>query len=570
MNLFRVAILIVVAGTAAAGVSASVRWRSGERRARAREALLASVPRTERPGGYVASDRCEACHPSQHASWHRTFHRTMTQVATPSSVAAPFEGDVTLDGQTFRLRRDDDWLSIDGQRVVMSTGSHHQQLYWIRNPATRTNELAPLVYLIDDERWVRMGDNFVVPHAYGPERFPMTWNFTCIKCHATAGQQRRRGQGAADTQVAELGIACEACHGPGESHVAANRSPLRRARLHLGGGRDSTIVNPARLRSRASSEICGMCHAIRQPASRRDLADYQENGHRFRPGDIADRGSSLVRPALGHVDGPVEDFFFRDGVVRVSGRELNGIVESRCHQEGELSCLSCHSMHDSDPDDQLARGKQGDEACFACHGELRTGVEAHTHHPAASDGSRCMNCHMPYTSYGLLKAVRSHTINVPSVTSDLEAGRPNACNLCHLDRSLAWTADALARWTGRGADVPEDRRTVAEGVRLLLRGDAGQRVLAAWSAGWKPAQEASGRDWVAPYLGILLEDPYAAVRYVAYRSLRTLPAHRDLRYDYVGSEAERAAVAATVREPLDPANAALLRARDDHPMELRE
>jgi hypothetical protein len=28
--------------------------------------------------GYVSSDTCRACHPSQYASWHRSYHRTMT------------------------------------------------------------------------------------------------------------------------------------------------------------------------------------------------------------------------------------------------------------------------------------------------------------------------------------------------------------------------------------------------------------------------------------------------------------------------------------------------------------
>src|SRR5258706_15854300 len=41
---------------------------------------------------YVSSQTCRACHPSQYASWHASYHRTMTQVATPQSVAASFDG----------------------------------------------------------------------------------------------------------------------------------------------------------------------------------------------------------------------------------------------------------------------------------------------------------------------------------------------------------------------------------------------------------------------------------------------------------------------------------------------
>src|SRR5690349_18016163 len=40
--------------------------------------------------GYVSSDTCRACHPSEYASWHRSYHRTMTQVATPDTAVPDF------------------------------------------------------------------------------------------------------------------------------------------------------------------------------------------------------------------------------------------------------------------------------------------------------------------------------------------------------------------------------------------------------------------------------------------------------------------------------------------------
>src|SRR5262245_12526530 len=46
--------------------------------------------------GYVSSQTCRACHPSQYASWHASYHRTMTQVATPATVLTRFDG-VTVD-----------------------------------------------------------------------------------------------------------------------------------------------------------------------------------------------------------------------------------------------------------------------------------------------------------------------------------------------------------------------------------------------------------------------------------------------------------------------------------------
>ena len=116
--------------------------------------------------------------------------------------------------------------------------------------------------------------------------------------------------------------------------------------------------------------------------------------------------------------------YWSDGMVRVIGREFNSLIESKCYRAGTLSCLSCHSMHSSDPNNQLAAGMDTDRACVQCHPQVGTNVAQHTHHAAGSEGSRCYNCHMPYTSYGLLKAARSHQINSPTVAASVQPAAP--------------------------------------------------------------------------------------------------------------------------------------------------
>jgi hypothetical protein len=155
-----------------------------------------------------------------------------------------------------------------------------------------------------------------------------------------------------------------------------------------------------------------------------------------------------------------------------------------------------------------------------------------------------MNCHMPHTTYGLLKASRSHRIASPDAATTLATGRPNACNLCHLDRSLAWTADRLEAWYGtpRPRIDDPDLRSIALGAVYGLRGDAAQRALVAWHMGWAPARETAGSEWMVPILAQLLLDPYDAVRYIAHRSLRMDPAFAGVEFDYLGTDAERAAV----------------------------
>jgi hypothetical protein len=123
------------------------------------------------------------------------------------------------------------------------------------------------------------------------------------------------------------------------------------------------------------------------------------------------------------------------------------------------------------------------------------------------------------------------------VAESVQAGRPNACNLCHLDKTLSWTGEALARWYGQAPpEVRGDEGSIAASLLWLLRGDAGQRAIAAQAMGWTAAQAASGTDWMAPHLATLLDDPYDAVRFIAERSLRTLPGFRDLPYDFVAAQ----------------------------------
>jgi hypothetical protein len=123
-------------------------------------------------------------------------------------------------------------------------------------------------------------------------------------------------------------------------------------------------------------------------------------------------------------------------------------------------------------------------------------------------------------------------------------GRPNACNLCHLDKSLAWTADQLNAWVKRESPaLTKEQKETPAGLLWALKGDAGQRALAVWHFGWKPAQDASGTNWAAIVLAPLLNDSYAAVRYMTARAIKTMPGFSDFKFDFVAAEATRKKVA---------------------------
>ena len=514
------------------------------------------------PDGYVSSRECRSCHPGQHGTWQASYHRRMTQVATPEALVGPFDGqELSYDGRSYRFeqRGRELWAGWDEngarveRRVGLTTGSHHFQAYWLETGDHRKLALLPFAYQIAESRWIPFDALMLQPPDYrqaSPEGGE--WNRTCIHCHTTRPEPHSLDESQMESVVAEFGIACEACHGPGREHVLANGNPLRRYALYLGGGADDTIVNPSRLETKRVSHVCAQCHSTRESFRGEKLREFFEFGYDYVPGD-----DLFATRAMIHGDGPqtltndVRTRFWLDGEVRVNGREYNSLQRSACYQRGDLTCLSCHVMHQTEDDprprsawanDQLSPKMDGREACLQCHKQFRPPEKtaAHTHHAPSSLGSDCLNCHMPYTAWGLQKATRSHQVDSPTVQESVETGRPNACNQCHLDKPLAWTAARLEEWYGTPPpELERDDRELAAGVRWLVTGDAGQRALVAWFMGWEPARRASGTRWMIPYLGMALVDPYAAVRSVALRSLKRSAGFEQFEMDFMAPEDER-------------------------------
>lgn len=518
--------------------------------------------------GYVGSDACIECHAENHATWDASYHSKMTQVADPAKVIGDFDNVTVINqGRKYIFTKDVTacWVDMPDEHdpskrisapIVLTTGSHHMQVYWFATGNQRTLGMLPLVYLVDSKEWVPRESAFLVPPNHGPSFEMGRWNEVCSSCHSTHKKERRLASGQWDTHVGEFGISCEACHGPGEDHIAMHRgvpadSPADSASLAT---RKETIVNPIDLPKVAAAQVCGQCHSVSDVLNL-DM-DYEENGHGYRPGDdlsethaVWRRESPEHRLTMEALDYPdldtlLNETYYPDGMIRVSGREYNGLIESSCYIKGEMTCLSCHKMHkgisDTRPlsqwaNDQLNSNALDNHACTQCHDAAQYSTQ-HTHHAAESTGSNCYNCHMPHTAYGLLKAIRNHQISSPDVEADHRNQRPNACNLCHLDQTLQWSADHLQQWYD--IDPPEldaDEKEIAASLIWLLKGNAALRAISAWHMGWEPAQQTSGDRWQLPFLSALLDDNYEAIRLIARRSIRSLPGGSDFTLDVVTS-----------------------------------
>lgn len=550
----------------------------------------------------------------------------MTQVAVPDSVLASFDGEQLESWKhSFTFKRDGDDFVVSmpdpewqvrqmagginprdepkppmvDRRVVMTTGSHNIQFYWVEGVRSGEPIRLPFIWFVEHQRLVPAEDAYLQRpglwdeydnHYFNPGRG--LWNWACSECHSLAARPGLDPlSGEMKTEVAEFGISCEHCHGPGEAHVQRHSTNKNNAGAVLSGEPDPTIVHPSRVSSKTATHICGRCHSeYLHPDQDRVLTD----GLKFQAGDDLEDWVNVSWFGDGTAEW-VGRTYWPDGTQRVSGDEFLGTTASPCYLKGELSCLSCHSMHDSDPQDQLAIGMGRNEACLQCHSEMRPDVSAHTHHAADSSGSNCYNCHMPRTAYAFLSAQRTHRIDSPNVENTISSGKPNACNLCHLDQTLEWTAQHLTEWFEQPkVDLQEEHRLTSASIMWLLKGNAVQRAIIASHYSWSEALEISGNDWQSRQLARLLVDPYSAVRFIAHDSLTTLPGFEEFRYDFIDDPHKRSdgrhnalemslTMPQAIRsgngrrvlfdnrgQPLDDIAERLLKQRDDAPVELYE
>jgi hypothetical protein len=184
-------------------------------------------------------------------------------------------------------------------------------------------------------------------------------------------------------------------------------------------------------------------------------------------------------------------------------------------------------MHGGDPRGMIRPSMRGDQGCLQCHEKIAHDIKGHTHHEPKGSGSDCYACHMPPTTYGLLAIHPSHRITNPDPSLAWRFDMPEACTLCHIDRTAAWAAQENNRLyrLRLPAEPPGDRRfDVAEGVRTLLGGDVVQRAVAvsALSQDSSYTADARARLWAVPFLLLAMEDRYPAVRHFAYRGLINL------------------------------------------------
>jgi predicted CXXCH cytochrome family protein len=410
---------------------------------------------------YAGTAACRECHERQYESWQSTGMATMFRPYRPGDVIGDFSGRQTVAGDArpimegarhfidIRKGETGEWVRYPIDYVI---GSKWQQAY-----ATTLPDGQILVFPIQYSR-VRSGwvNYWEIVDVRGTARTDISsfhripqdavYQNTCASCHTSQLKFEKGSQAPARAAYREGGINCEMCHGPSITHVEAMKRASKADRPAM-----STPLDFTRLRAEESVAVCAQCHSQSavhdtQPAG---AANYSEEGAPFYRTYSKHLPSDFSRSA-----------FYRDGRYRATTFIVEAFTRSQCFRKGAATCASCHDPHPANTagnPTSLKFGQDSDQMCVQCHTNLRDRPERHTRHAPATEGSRCVSCHMPRIQEALLFQARSHEIDdIPDVAMTARFGQeesPNACLSCHADRTVAWLQSEMAKWSlGRPRD----------------------------------------------------------------------------------------------------------------------
>jgi predicted CXXCH cytochrome family protein len=376
----------------------------------------AAATRAPARAAYVGSAACRSCHAAIYQRWSRTPMANVVRDPRvhPEAILPDLKGNHVA--------------PFDLSQVALVYGSLWKQRYFTRIGG----RLYPLgaQWEVGAKQWSRY---HVPDHGadwwaadYPSDNRARPTGPTCDGCHSV-------GYDIAAGRPAEWNVGCERCHGPGSEHVA------RPTALN--------IVNPARMDAVAANDTCIQCHSQGRPLQPVIHGQAYDWPVGYELGEPLAAHWRLETCRLGQSD----FYYFPDCTAHKNRMQGNDFVQSVMYRRG-LTCFSCHDVHGTANPAQLL--EPAEQLCLDCHGPgsangpREASLEAHTHHAAASPGSRCIACHMPaIESEGVPGAtVHAHTFRFIPPAMSARYGIPNPCTACHRDRSAAWAAQALRKW----------------------------------------------------------------------------------------------------------------------------
>ncbi|MDH7601407.1 MAG: multiheme c-type cytochrome [Armatimonadota bacterium] len=290
----------------------------------------------KRAAKYVGSEDCAVCHEDTHPeiikSHANTLHsRAMFDAAkNPKSIVAVFGPDAPIKKADIKY--------------VLGSGKVYQ------NYLDKNFRVLPAKWLVKEKKWVKQQ--------------AVDGLTQCVGCHVTNLDPESK-------KWTEMGVGCEACHGPGAAH-ADSQDP-------------KDIVSLKNLDQKHLNMVCGQCHAVGT-----DLSGKYAYSPTFVPGDDLTKHFKLKDPAVG-----------------AANSQYNTFLGSK-HEAGGQKCTSCHEAHGVNVKGPKQLRSPVNDLCLGCHtmklGDTEAIKDLKSHAPDAAPDATCASCHMEGNSHAFKKA----------------------------------------------------------------------------------------------------------------------------------------------------------------------
>ncbi|MGH9838678.1 MAG: multiheme c-type cytochrome [Blastocatellia bacterium] len=310
---------------------------------------------------------CRDCHQQIFDSYTGTAHFNTSSPAAGQTIKGDFSGGHHLlrtrsESVFFKLERRADGFyqtghaaqkEVRSERFDLALGSGRKgqsYLFWKDGLLYQL----PVSWLVGTRQWINSPG-----YEDGKINFDRVITPRCLECHATSFKLERTPNSVRYTSDYELGIACQKCHGDGRQHAAHHTA-------HTEEKAGKFILNLARFSRERQLDNCALCHS--------GMRELRRPPFTYRPGEALD---DYLQPA------PERETASAD----VHGNQIALLRRSRCFQQSQMSCATCHNVHRPERELTPMAAK-----CLQCHqtGQCKTGQRL-----GARMTANCIDCHMP-------------------------------------------------------------------------------------------------------------------------------------------------------------------------------
>lgn len=279
---------------------------------------------------YIGSAECATCHKSTHAALFAGYDKTAHHVAMVDAAKKPDAVVAKFDAKSPIKKAD--------IKYVLGKGRVYQ------NYLDKDLKLLPGRWDVKTQTWA------AIPSIDGASQ--------CVGCHVTNFKPQAK-------KWSELGVGCEACHGPGGDHADSM---------------EATDINTLKsMDAKKLNMVCGQCHAVGT-----DPTGKYAFPTTFLPGDDL-----------------AAHFKLKDPGDASQNRQYNDFTTSK-HAEGDMKCTTCHDAHGSKTKAAPQLKQPINDLCLVCHAATIKSLKAHA--PDAGPDDTCATCHMVKGSHKFEKA----------------------------------------------------------------------------------------------------------------------------------------------------------------------